>query len=143
MMKISEYIGCHVSKMLGSKPFKDWSVERSFEDELEEPIMHYIFKGHGLELRCNQHNTITVIFLDLSELVDLDCLLLDVPPSASRLQVYAQLGTPSQSGEKLCDPILGNYGAWDRFVLPSHAIHIEYQIDSDCIQKMTMMGNEQ
>ncbi len=48
------------SSILESEPFKAWPVEKSVEDDLEERIIHYVFNGNGLELRCDSDDKVSV-----------------------------------------------------------------------------------
>jgi filamentous hemagglutinin len=141
-MMISEYLGNHVSSMLGKAPFKNWPVEQSSEEDLEESITHYLFTRHGLELRCDRDDNISVIFLYADNYGGFDEGLLEIPFSSSRAQTLEHFGSPSKSGGKTSDPVLGEYGAWDRFTRQGYAIHVEYRTDSDRISKITLMRSE-
>lgn len=136
---LANYLGNPVSTMLEASPFKLWPVDKSFEKDLPTPIIHYVFRQHGLELRCDGDDRVNTIFLYSDEFGGFDELLLEFPFSSSRQQVRERLGTPSKSGGKLSDPILGKYGPWDRFARSGHAIHVEYRIDADCIKKITLI----
>lgn len=136
-MSIEGYLGKHVSDLLESEPFKNWPYERSVEDDLEEQIIHYVFSEHTLELRCDKNEKIVVIFLYSDKYS-----LFEISFSHSRAQVFEKLGRPSKSGEKTSDPILGDYGAWDRFLHSGFAIHIEYRIHEDKIKAITLMCND-
>ena len=140
--KIADYLDGQASSLLEDEPFKNWSVEKSFEDDLEDPIVQYVFRQYGFALRCDWDEKINTIFLSPDSLSGFDENLLDVAFSWSRRQVLEHLGTPSKSGEKMNDPILGEYGAWDRFALPGYAVHVEYQINFDGIQKITLMRED-
>jgi hypothetical protein len=61
--KIAGYLGKPASTMLEADPFKTWPVEKSFEEDLEEPEIHYVFPRHGLAMRCDRDDKISVIFL--------------------------------------------------------------------------------
>jgi len=140
--KMPEYLGKHVSIMLEETPFKNWPVEKSFEDDLEERIIHYVFKEHGLALRCDKNDKICVIFLYSDNYNGFDESLFEIPFSLNREQVLEHFGAPSESGGKISDPILGEYGAWDRFTRQEYAIHIEYRIESDRIKRITLMRSD-
>ena len=84
-MKLAAYLGMHVSKMLEREPFKGWTVERSTEEDLDELIIHYIFTGHGLELRCDSAETVSVIFMHSREYGGFrEDSLLELPFSSTR-----------------------------------------------------------
>jgi hypothetical protein len=140
---IADYLGSPASSILQATPFKDWPVEKSFEEEdLEEPIINYVFLRHGLELRCDRDDKISVIFLYSDEFNGFNEGLFEIPFSWGRDQVLEHFGTPSKSGGKVSDPILGNYGAWDRFTLPGRVVHFEYRANSDSIKKITLMRED-
>lgn len=139
---ISDYLGLHASIMLNDEPFKGWLFERSVEEELDPPIVHYIFPARGVELRCDDDEKVSVIFLQFDEMERFDTGLDGLPFSWTRKQVMDRFGTPSKSGEKSSHPILGLYGAWDRFAMPNYTIRFEYNMDSVGVRKITLMRND-
>ncbi len=138
-MNFSNYLGKHVSTMLAEHPFKDWSFERSVEMDLEPPIAQYVFGNHGLALQCDQDEKISVIFLFSDKYDGFDESLMEFPFSWKREQVVGHFGTPTKGGGRMKDPILGEYGGWDRFDYPNYTVHIEYRPDSDRIKMVTLM----
>ena len=76
---LANYLGCHASAMLEASPFTLWPFEKSFENDLPEPIIHYVLPQHGLELRCDRDDKISAIFLYADEFSGFDGSLLDVP----------------------------------------------------------------
>lgn len=140
-MKISQYLGKHVSSILQTPPFNQWPFERSTEDELEEPIVQYVFKGHAMALRCDRNEKISVIFLRAEKHNKLDENIFEIPFVWTREQVLKHFGTPSKSGAPVTHSVLGEYGVWDRFSRPSYAIHVEYRTDRDEIKRITLMQN--
>jgi hypothetical protein len=141
-MEIEKYLGQHVSAMLRESPFKDWPFVKRVENDLEEPIILYVFKGHGFELQCDQNYKISVIFLTSAQDNDSDETLFNFTFSWKREQVLRHFGTPSKSGGRMTDPILGEYGGWDRFDRLDHTIHIEYRTDKDRIKMITLMRSD-
>src|SRR5882757_7622136 len=109
-MKIPEYLGKHISIMLEKTPFKNWPVEKYIEDDLEEKPTHYTFKGHSIEVRCDQDGKINTIFLESGEDNGFDKSLFEIPFSLSRKQVLERFGTPSKSGGKSSSAFLGGSG---------------------------------
>ena len=99
--------------MLVDRRFKNWTFEKSFDDDPEVPIIHYVFPHNALELRCDLDDQISVIFLRSEH-------LLDVPFSFTRERIADRFGSPSRSGGGIIDPILGEHGAWDRFDRPGY-----------------------
>src|ERR1700744_3581778 len=122
-MGIEKYLGKHVSVLLQEHPFENWLFKKSVETDLEEPIVQYVFKDRGLELRCDQVEKISVIFLSSDECHGFDEALMEFSFSWKREQILGRFGTPSKSGQKMKDPILGEYGNWDRFDGPDCSIH--------------------
>ncbi|HTV42549.1 MAG TPA: hypothetical protein VMF08_18435 [Candidatus Sulfotelmatobacter sp.] len=139
---MSEYLGKHVSSMLRKEPFRNWPIERSVDDDLEEREINYVFKENGLALCCDQNDQISAIFLYSEHYKGFDETLSDVPLSWGRAQVLDHFGSPSKSGGKLNDPILGALGPWDRFIRLGFTIHIEYRPDSDRIKMVTLMRSD-
>jgi hypothetical protein len=138
-MKISSFLGQPVSRLLGTAPFNGWPVERSVDEDLD--LIHYVFPEHMMELRCDNDERVSVIFLSPDE-CDLPDVLSEIPFRWTREQVQRHFGRPAKSGPRRTDPILGEYGAWDRFAQPAYAVHIEYQVDVDAIRRVTLMRND-
>lgn len=139
---IAGYLGTRASSMLQAAPFKDWPVEKSSEEDLDEPVILYVFPRHGLELRCDQDDTISVIFLYSDELNGFNEKLFAPRFSWRRDQVLEHFGAPSKTGRRVSDPVLGDYGAWDRFTGLGHAVHVEYRVDCDSIKKVTLVRED-
>ena len=137
--KLEKYLGHSASIMLDAVPFKHWVVQKSFDDDLDVPLTHYVFPENGLELRCDRDDRISAIFLFSDEFGGFDENLLEIPFSWSRRQVLEYCGDPSKSGSATKHPILGEYGAWDRFVMPKYAVRFEYRTDADTIKNITLM----
>jgi len=133
---LTNYLGKPASALLASPPFKFWPFERSVEGDLPERPVDYVFPQHGLELTCDNDEKIHSIFLKSDSF---DQALLDIPFSSSRSDVLSLLGVPSKSGGAHTHPILGEYGAWDLFARPGHAIHVGYRADADRIRMVTLM----
>jgi len=131
------YLGGGASDLLESPPYNTWRVERSVEDDLPERIVQYVFPERGLELRCDKSDRITTIFVTAGEWIE-DEAIKNLFSSA-RFRVLETLGAPSKSGAGLRDPILGEYGAWDRFAEAGHVVHVEYRLDCDRVKGVTLM----
>jgi hypothetical protein len=136
---INDYLNLPASFMLTELPYSAWHVEKSFENALGQPIIHYLFPVNGLELRCDSEDKVNTIFLYSNELGGFDDRCNELSFSLSRQQVLDRLGTPSKSGDGIKDPILGEYGPWDRFSIAEYSIHIEYSAGVDRIKKITLM----
>lgn len=141
-MRMEEYLDKDVAELLGNTPFRDWPVERSVSDDLDERVVHYVFYGNGLEVRCDGREKVSAIFLHASDHGGFDSSLTEIPFNLRRRDVLTRFGVAEKSGEKISDPILGECGAWDRFALPGHVIHFEYKTDHDEINKITLIRKE-
>jgi hypothetical protein len=139
-MRLAKYLGRDVSEMLGREPFKNWLVERSTEEDLDELAIHYVFDGHGLELRCDRDERVCTIFLHSEEYGGFrEASVLDIPFSSTRQEILELLGPPAKTGSGIHDPGLGDYGPWDRFAQPGFAVHVEYRVDADRVKTITLI----
>lgn len=139
---IASYLGKDASALLAEQPFKSWKYEKSFEDDLEKPRIDYVFAQGGMDFVCDGEDNIRTIFLYSDDLRCFNEKIQDLPLTSSRKTVIDYLGVPSKSGGKISDPILGEYGAWDRFVRSGYVIHVEYCLDVDIINKITLMRTD-
>jgi hypothetical protein len=139
---ISNYLNSPTSVLLSALPFKNWLVEKSYESDLSPPIIQYVFPENGLALRCSTDDIVIAIFLDSEELGGFDDGYSELSFSLTRQQVLNILGVPSKSGLRFKDPVLGEYGPWDRFLRENHTIHVEYAISEDKIKKITFMRSD-
>lgn len=135
-MKLANYLGEHVAKLLDSEPFAGWKVARSIENDLPAKEIRYVFTDRGVELLCGDDERIQTIFLTVG--VDED--LSEMPFSMKRASVLERFGTPSKSGAAMRHPLMGPLGAWDRFTWPRMTLHIQYRLDSDSIDRITLMS---
>ena len=139
---LPSYLGKPASVILADGPFSHWPVEKSYDNDLEEIVIHYVFPHHGLELRCDQVDKVNTVFMYADEFDGFDESLFGVPFSLNRQEVKERLGPPSKSGGPINDRILGAYGAWDRFTKDGYVIHVEYRADTDRINKITLMRTD-
>lgn len=136
---LASYLGSDASLLLADWPFKNWIFVKSFEDDLESPLIDYVFAQDGLDLVCDGDNKVRSIFIYSTVSRTFKEGVEDLPFTFSRQEVVAHLGSPAKSGRRISDPILGEYGAWDRFTRSSYVVHVEYRIDADGISKITLM----
>jgi plasmid stabilization system protein ParE len=136
-----EYLGKSASALLGAPPFDAWAVERSVEEDLPDPLIHYVFTGRGVELRCDRDERISAIFIESDEWIECDPAV-GVRFESTRSVVLDRLGVPAKSGAGLRDPILGDYGAWDRFSKAGYAVHVEYRVNEDRIKRITLIRGD-
>jgi len=138
-MKLADYLGAHVSDLLAIPPFSGWEVTRSVEEDLPEKEVRYEFEGHGVDVICDATEHIRTIFLRSGD----GEALSDIPFALSRKEVLKRLGSPSKSGAAVRLPVLGDKGAWDRFAtLPAGSVHVQYRLDRDEIDMVTLMRRD-
>jgi hypothetical protein len=136
---LEKYLGNPAATMLADAPFKDWKFEKSFENDLKKPRIDYIFPENGLDFVCDADDQVRTIFLYWDEHRRFEDGLADLPFSSTRQEVMERLGAPSKSGGIVNDPILGEFGPWDRFAKFGYSIHVEYKVNADSIKKITLM----
>ncbi len=143
-MAMTDFLGEPVSKMLETDPFRSWAVQRIVENDSDEPLVQYIFEDRGLEVQCDGDDHVETIFMYSAKYGGFDESLLDFSFADSREQVLYHLGTPSRSGEKTSDPILGESGAWDRFdyTEPDLSAHFQYNLVGQGISMFTLMRGD-
>jgi len=129
------YLGSQVSDLLTIPPFSGWRVIRSVEEDLPIKEIWYEFEGHGVEVICDEAERIRTIFLHPGDAEALSELAF----SLTRREVLDRLGAPSKSGTASRIPVLGDKGAWDRFTLSAGSIHVQYRMDRDEIDMITLM----
>ncbi len=139
IVQLAQYLGRESSVLLADPPFKDWIFTKSIETDLEEPRIDYVFAHNGMDFVCDADETVRSIFLYSEELRCFKETVQDLPFGATRQEVMARFGSPSKSGGSFSDPILGKYGAWDRFARGAYAIHVEYHLDGSGIEGITLM----
>jgi hypothetical protein len=134
-MKLAKYLGVHVSTLLASEPFSGWPVKRSLEGDLPKKEVWYEFDEDGVEVICDEDESIRTIFLHAR----VDESLSEISFSLSRTEVLDRFGPASKSGAATRHPVLGESGAWDRFNLGTMTIHFQYRVDFDEIELVTLM----
>lgn len=137
--KLASYLGREASLVLADYPFKDWVFARTLESDLDEPLIDYVFARDGMDFVCDAGDRLRAFFLYSDKSRCFRERVEDLPLTSSRQEVVARLGVPTKSGGRISDPILGEYGPWDRFSRPGYAVHVEYRLDADIINKVTVM----
>lgn len=140
-MKLVKYLGQKASVLLEAEPFMEWHVDRTIDDDSDPPLVSYSFGECGLQFNCDRDDEcIRSLFLDKDKHAGI--VLSEVPFGLHRAEVLSQFGNPSKSGDRVSHPILGNFGAWDRFRNSGYTLHVQYGVDKDRIEKITLMRND-
>lgn len=140
-MEIIQYLGQPASNLLATEPFNKWTVERSLDNDSDPPEVRYIFKGCGLEVNCSRDKEfINTFFFDKEKHAGVE--FFDMSFDLNREEIRSKIGLPSKSGEGFLDPILGEYGPWDRFKKADYTVHIQYCLESSSVVRVTIMSND-
>ncbi len=137
-VELARFLGAHVRDLFAISPFSGWAFTRSVEEELPKKEIWYEFEGHGVEVICDVDERIRSIFLHRGD----GEAISEVAFSLNRREVLSRFGSPSKSGSAVRIPALGDKGGWDRFKLPAGSIHIQYRLDRDEIELITLMRRD-
>ncbi|RAZ89179.1 hypothetical protein DPM33_19695 [Mesorhizobium hawassense] len=135
-MRFLDYLGRPASDLLTLPPFNTWHFKRTVDDDLPDIEINYVADRNNFSFMCDRHETIATIFVASD---DFGQFLGGISFSCNRQEVNGFLGTPSKSGKPYNDPILGEYGSWDRYDDGRQSIHVEYEPDADRIRRVTLM----
>lgn len=144
-MKMSKYIGKSITDFLKEEPFYSWNYSRTStdEDDVLNQGFDYEFYGYGLAIHCNIDEIIETIFLDSKDYGEVNEILTEIPFTYTRKQVRDYFGiSPEFSRDALNDPILGEFGPYDRFRLYNVLIGVEFKGKKDEISQISFMPLE-
>lgn len=136
MPTLTRYLGKSATDLLASAPFSSWVFSKSIDDDLAEMRINYSCESENFDFVCDSDDRITTIFLTSALFAYQE---IDLPTGSSRNDVIAAFGKPSRCGQPSNDPILGEYGAWDRYDLVNYSLHIEYRVYVDQVKMVTLM----
>jgi hypothetical protein len=140
---LANYLGRPVSVLLADRPFNDWKFKRSVERAVRPPLVDYVFVNHGMDVTCDRRGErVNTIFIYANGDRRFADGVEDFPFDLSRGEVLSRLGSPEKSGERHVDPILGEYGPWDRFVRSGYVIHVQYHFSDDQVCMITLMRDD-
>ena len=139
---LSAYLGKDASVLLSVAPFTHWKFTKTLETDTPKPLIDYVFTEEGMDFVCDETGRICSNFLYADQARCFVEGIADLPFTSKRHEVIGRLGAPSKSGARISDSILGDYGPWDRFMRPGYVIHVEYRLDRDIINKVTLMRTE-
>jgi hypothetical protein len=136
---LAKYLGKPVADFLKASPLQGRPAVKSRDIDLER--IDYVFEGHGLEVSCDDDGdeTVRTIFLYPAESDGFRLGPADIPYSWGRHEVLDCFGAPTKCGGPSRQPLLGDYGPWDRYDLPGHCLHIQYTIGGVTIAMITLM----
>jgi len=135
-IKAAELLGKTMTDVLPTAPFCNWQFERSADEDLDEPLVYFEFKAHGIDFTCRDTGRISTIFFSPAGEA---AKIFELPTSLARNEIRDQFGEPDASGEGMVDAVLGAFGPYDRYDYPDYSAHFEYFPDQDKIKLVTLM----
>lgn len=142
IQSVAAYLGRPASTMLSDAPFKYWEVNRTVDSDLDEPVIDYVFPKHSLDFVCDNSDTVSTVFFYYDGARPFDENIVDLPFFSNRQTVIDILGESTKRGGGLIDPVLGDFGPWERFPRKGYVIHVEYRVGIDRINKVTLMRDD-
>jgi hypothetical protein len=106
------------------------------------PSRSYLSRGAGVELAADTHGTVTAVFLHFHGDDGFQSFRGEIPGGAGsvpcRAHLRAMLGAPDEQGDPYHDRFLGDYGPWDRWVLAGFALHAQFAMDGESLDRVTL-----
>jgi hypothetical protein len=102
----------------------------------------YLARDAGVEIAADTHGTIVTVFLHFHGDDGFDSYCGEIPGGGGteprRSSLRAALGRPERSGGPFRDRYLGEFGPWDRWVLPAFVLHAQYGLDGERLHRVTV-----
>jgi hypothetical protein len=106
------------------------------------PSRSYLARDAGVEIAADAHGTITAVFLHFHGNDGFAPYRGAIPGGGGtvprRAALWASLGRPDVSGDAYRERFLGDYGPWDRWLLPAVTLHAQYAPDGDHLHRITL-----
>lgn len=131
--RLAAHLGRHVDHLLGASPFSEWERPAGIVDE-ERGRVAYELAGRGVELSCDAHRMLITIFLRREAEG-----LFELPFRSTRAAVAEALGRASRRGRASHVHGLSPTGAWARFDRAAFSLHVQFALDRDEIEMVTLM----
>jgi hypothetical protein len=100
----------------------------------------YLAREAGLEIAADASGVVTTVFLHFDGDDGFAPFHGEIPAGGSvprRAGLWAALGRPDESGDPRQDTLLGDYGPWDRWLLPDYLLHARYALDGQNLCRVT------
>jgi hypothetical protein len=101
----------------------------------------YLAHEAGLEIAADPHGVVTTVFLHFDPEDGFTPYHGEIPGGGGsvprRAGLWASLGRPDTGGEPFRDPMLGDFGPWDRWPLPHYVLHAQYALDGQNLYRVT------
>lgn len=138
--RLARCLGRPVWAVVAEEPFSDWDFEKSSDPDL--PRSDYVFPDSGFDIVADEADLVTTLFLYFDDERNFAEGLAEFSGSTTRSEVLRRLGAPLRSRKPLKDPILGDFGAADRFDLEGHSVQVEFRPDRDQVKLVVLMRSD-
>ncbi len=102
----------------------------------------YLSRDAGVELAADAHGLVTTVFLHFHGDDGFTSFQGEIPGGAGsvprRTRLREMLGHPDEQGDPYRDRFLGDYGPWDRWTLPGFALHAQFAVDGERLERVTL-----
>ncbi|OJF13560.1 hypothetical protein [Couchioplanes caeruleus] len=102
----------------------------------------YLARESGVELAADAHGMVTTVFLHFHGDDGFIAYRGEIPGGAGtipqRTALWERLGRPDEMGEPYHDRFLGDYGPWDRWMLPGFHLHAQFTPDGETLARITL-----
>lgn len=121
---------------------EDISEHNGIKDVLEdleegENKEYYVSaKDKTWEILLGKNNRVETIFLYLARNGE---GILGITKLMNSADIIKLIGKPTKSEEKQFVPILGEYGAWERYNFDRYCIHIQHNLEDTEVEQITIM----
>jgi hypothetical protein len=106
----------------------------------------YLNRAAGLEIAADTHGLVTTVFLHFNGDDGFAPFHGEIPGGAGtatrRAALWAALGRPDDAGDAYRDRFLGDFGPWDRWLLPICTLHSQYALDGENLHRITLTRPE-
>jgi hypothetical protein len=102
----------------------------------------YLARDAGVEIAADSHGVVTTVFLHFHGDDGFASFHGEIPGGAGtvprRAALWASLGRPGVSGDPYREKFLGDFGPWDRWLLPGFVLHAQYALDGENLHRITL-----
>jgi hypothetical protein len=102
----------------------------------------YLAREAGVEIAADGHGMVTAVFLHFHGDDGFASYRGEIPggggTAATRASLWAALGRPDASGDPYRERFLGDFGPWDRWLLPGLQLRAQYALDGDGLHRITL-----
>ena len=102
----------------------------------------YLAREAGVEIAADGHGVVTAVFLHFHGDDGFASYRGEIPggggSASTRASLWAALGRPDASGDPYRERFLGDFGPWDRWLLPGLQLRAQYALDGDGLHRITL-----